>query len=54
MVPKFYTKNLKSFQAKMKAFKIQHLDIATLLGAKGPQQGLKGPQPSTGARRKGV
>ena len=26
-------------------FKVQSLDIATLLGAKGPQQGLQGPSP---------
>ena len=30
---------------------VQGLDIATLLGAEGPQQG---PQPSTGARRMGA
>ena len=41
-------------------FKVQGLDIATLLGAKGLQQGAQGPrvpkgsQPSAGARRKVV
>ena len=35
-------------------FKVQGLDIEILLGAEGPQQGLKGPQPSPGARRKGA
>ena len=41
-------------------FKVQGMDIATLLGAKGPSrahratEGLKGPQPSTGAGRKGT
>ena len=35
-------------------FKVQGLDIETLLGAEGPQQGPKGPQPSAGARRKGA
>ena len=30
------------------------MDIATLLWAEGPQKGLKGPQPSAGARRKGT
>ena len=35
-------------------FKVHGLDIVTLLGAEGPQQGPKGPQPSTGARKKGV
>ena len=38
-------------------FKVQSLDIATLKGAEGPQQGPQGPrgpngpQPSAGARR---
>ena len=35
-------------------FKVQSFDIATLLGAEGPQQGPKGPKPSTGARRMGA
>ena len=38
-------------------FKVQGLEIATLLGAKGPQKGLgarRAPQPSAGARRMGA
>ena len=59
MVSQFYKKITSHFEQKWRRdgnFKVQGFDIATLLGAKGPQQGPqgpKGPQPSVGARRMG-
>ena len=60
MVQRLYTKNFKSFPAKLKAwqwfsrfsilfnFFFQGLDIVILLGAEGPQQGPQGPRGSEG------
>ena len=42
----YIVQNCNQSHAISNFFEVQSLDIATLLGAEGPQQGPQGPQPS--------